>query len=93
MTSTVMTAALNAPISSDCAPLNISGKINVINGPKSLYIQYVYGQELVTAYQQMFGSKVARIATCLGKKGAGHGVLLQDPRWTQAQILRAVLRR
>lgn len=71
-------------------PLSISGKINVINGPEDLFIQYVYGQELVTAYQQMFGSNAATIATYPGSDGAGHAVLLQHPLWTQSQGFQAI---
>ena len=79
----------NTPMSSNCVKLDISGKINVINGPEDLFIQYVYGQELVTAYQTMFGANAATIATYPGSDGAGHGILLQHPKWTQEQIFQA----
>jgi hypothetical protein len=80
----------NTPISTNCVKLNISGKINVINGPEDLFIQFVYGRELVTAYQTMFGANAATIATYPGSDGAGHGVLLQHPMWTQQQIFSAI---
>lgn len=83
-------AALNVPISTDCVPINITGKINVINGPEDLLIQYVYGQELVSAYQQIYGANAATIATYPGSDGAGHAVLLQHPMWTQEQIFTAM---
>lgn len=81
---------VNAPISTNCVPFNISGKINVINGPEDLFIQYTYGQELVSAYQEMFGANAATIATYPGSDGAGHGVLMQHPMWTQQQIYNAI---
>jgi hypothetical protein len=64
-------------MSTNCVALSIDGKINVINGPEDLFIQYLYGEELVTAYQQMYGANAATIATYPGSDGAGHGVLLQ----------------
>ena len=80
----------NTPMSTNCVKLDIGGKINVIDEPEDLFIQYVYGQELVTAYQEMFGSNAATIATYPGSDGAGHGVLLQHPMWTQQQIALAI---
>jgi len=80
----------NTPMSTNCVALSIGGKINVINGPEDLFIQYLYGEELVTAYQQMYGANAATIATYPGSDGAGHGVLLQHPMWTQQQIFTAI---
>jgi pimeloyl-ACP methyl ester carboxylesterase len=80
----------NTPMSTNCVKLDISGKINVINGPEDLLIQYVYGQALVTGYQQMFGNDAATIATYPGAEGAGHGVMLQHPLWTQQQLFQGL---
>ena len=79
----------NAPISTNCVPVN-SGPITVINGPEDLFIQFTYGQEMVNVYQQQFGPNGARIVTYPGSDGAGHGVLLQHPMWTQQQIFNAI---
>lgn len=80
----------NKPVSSHCAHLNISGTITVINGPEDLFIQYVYGKALVEAYQKELGANNARLVTFPGADGAGHGVLLQHPKWTQTQIWNAM---
>ncbi len=55
-----------------------------------MFIQWTYGQELVRAYQAQFGADKAVIATYPGGDGAGHGVLLQHPAWTQEQIYNAL---
>ena len=80
----------NQPVSKDCSPLNISGTITVINGPEDLFIQHVYGKALVEAYQQELGATKARVVTYPGDDGAGHGVLLQHPKWTQQQLWNAL---
>lgn len=80
----------NQPASTNCAPLDISGAITVINGPEDLFIQHVYGKALVEAYQRQFGADRARLVTYPGNDGAGHGVLLQHPKWTQAQLWTAL---
>jgi pimeloyl-ACP methyl ester carboxylesterase len=88
---TVSTGATqpNAPISTSCVELH-TGPITVINGPEDLYIQHTYGEELVTAYQQIYGPDRASIVTYPGVDGAGHGVLLMHPMWTQQQIYDAI---
>lgn len=80
----------NQPVSTNCTPLHISGAVTVINGPEDLYIQHVYGKALVDAYQQQLGEEKARLVTYPGQDGAGHGVLLQHPKWTQMQIWSAL---
>jgi hypothetical protein len=62
----------------------------VINGLEDLYIQHTYGKELVTAYRRMFGRNRASLVPYPGPAGAGHGVLLQHPTWTQEQIFEAI---
>ncbi len=80
----------NQPVTTNCAPLDISGVITVINGPEDLFIQHVYGKALVEAYQRQFGAAKARLVTYPGNDGAGHGVLLQHPKWTQMQLWNAM---
>jgi len=79
----------NAPISTNCVEL-LTGPITVINGPEDLYIQHTYGKELVAAYQQIYGPERASIVTYPGTDGAGHGVLMLHPMWTQQQIHDAI---
>lgn len=80
----------NQPVSSHCAALTMSGSMTVINGAEDLYIQHTYGKALVAAYQREFGAGKARLVTYPGADGAGHGILLQHPKWTQAQIWSAL---
>jgi len=80
----------NQPVSTNCAPLHIAGAMTVINGPEDLYIQHVYGKALVEGYRQQLGEQNVRLVTYPGKDGAGHGVLLQHPKWTQMQIWNAL---
>jgi pimeloyl-ACP methyl ester carboxylesterase len=80
----------NLPISTNCVPLNFAGKLTVINGFEDLYIQWTYGQALVSGMQQTLGADKAVLVTYSGSDGAGHGVLLQHPRWTQQQIFVAL---
>ncbi len=80
----------NQPISTHCAPLTMSGSLTVINGAEDLYIQHTYGKALVDAYQQEFGAGKARLVTYASADGAGHGILLQHPKWTQAQVWSAL---
>jgi pimeloyl-ACP methyl ester carboxylesterase len=76
----------NQPTASQCVPLVISGGILVVNGYQDLYIQHTYGDALVQGYQAACGQSSAMLDTYPGSDGAGHGVLLQHPGWTQAQI-------
>ena len=80
----------NAPVSTNCVDIHNTGTITVINGPEDLLIQWLYGQELVVAYQQMYGPAKASLVTYPGSDGAGHGVMLQHPLWTQEQLAAAL---
>jgi len=66
--------------------LQITGNLTVINGQEDLFIQWTYGRELVRAYQRAYGTDKARVRTYTGIDGAGHGVLMQHPQWTQQEI-------
>lgn len=81
---------LNLPVSRRCAKLEIGGRITVLNGPEDLYIQWTYGRALVEAYQRAFGAARAKLVTYRGPGGAGHGILMQHPRWTQRNIAQAL---
>lgn len=78
------------PISTDCVPLEFRGKLTVINGREDLFIQWTYGRALVEGMQATLGDSKARLVTYSGEGGAGHGILLQYPKWTQRQISRAL---
>ncbi len=76
------------PVSSGCDPLSMTGEITVINGYEDLFIQWTYGQALVNAYNTEYGAGTANLVTYPGL--AGHGVMIQHPGWTQAQISAAL---
>ena len=80
----------NLPVSRRCAKLRIGGRITVLNGPEDLFIQWTYGRALVEGYQRAYGAKAAKLVTYRGPGGAGHGVLIQHPRWTQRNIYLAL---
>ena len=62
----------------------------MINGPEDLFIQWTYGRALVEGYQRAFGAGAAKLVTYRGEGGAGHGILIQHPRWTQRHIYQAL---
>lgn len=74
------------PVCASCVDLGIAGRITVLNGYEDMYIQWTYGRGLVDAYAARYGDGAATIVTYAGSEGAGHGVLLQHPGWTQQQI-------
>jgi pimeloyl-ACP methyl ester carboxylesterase len=78
----------NAPVSRDCAPLKLSGKLTVLNGHEDLFIQWKYGASLVAGYGRQLGSN--RVALHTISEPAGHGVLYQHPQWVQDEIERAI---
>jgi pimeloyl-ACP methyl ester carboxylesterase len=75
------------PIARACAPLTMTGKITVINGHEDLFIQWTYGRALVAGYDAL-GAGKAKLVTYPGS--AGHGVMIQHPKWTQMQIQAAM---
>ncbi|PTL79590.1 alpha/beta fold hydrolase [Vitiosangium sp. GDMCC 1.1324] len=76
----------NAPSSFNCVPLKLAGNLTVINGPQDLFIQWTYGKALVEAYQKAYGEDKATLVVYDGPGGAGHGILMQHPRWVQERI-------
>jgi len=78
------------PMISNCAPIQSSGQISVINGYEDLFIQWLYGQALVDGYQADYGTSRAEIFTYPGIDGAGHGILFQHPKWTQEHLFAAL---
>ena len=79
-----------SPICANCVDLKNRDRLTVINGYEDLFIQWTYGQELVRAYQAQYGDGKAELVTYPGADGAGHGILLQHPAWTQEQIYAAL---
>ena len=75
------------PVAHACSPLTMTGKLTVINGHEDLFIQWTYGRALVAGYDAL-GSGKARLVTFPGL--AGHGVMIQHPKWTQMQIENAM---
>jgi pimeloyl-ACP methyl ester carboxylesterase len=79
-----------APSASQCVPLKIQGGLTVIAGREDLFIQWTYGKALVEGYQQAHGKDKASLVLYDGAEGAGHGVLIQHPKWVQEQIYTAL---
>ncbi len=80
----------NAPSSSQCVPLKLQGAITVIAGREDLFIQWTYGKALVEGYQQAQGKDKANLVLYEGADGAGHGILIQHPKWVQEHIYTAL---
>jgi hypothetical protein len=76
------------PTVSDCDKIKLSGKITVIAGHEDLFDQWTYGQAVVDGYNQSQGKGTARLVLFPGS--AGHGIMIQHPRWTQAQVNAAI---
>ncbi len=76
------------PVASACAPLQITGRLTVLNGYEDLLTQWTYGKALVDAYAQQLGASRAVLKTYPGE--AGHGVMIQHPLWTQTEIAAAM---
>ncbi len=79
-----------APVVDNCDMLQNTGKITVLNGPEDILIQWTYGQAFVDAYNAEYGANKAAIFTYPLSDGAGHGVMLQHPLWTQTEIFAAL---
>ncbi len=77
----------NRPVSGECAQLNISGTLVDIHGQEDLFIQWRYGRELIRAYQRQYGKASAQYIQFPAARGkAGHGLLLQHPKWAQKKV-------
>src|SRR5262245_56646254 len=66
--------------------------LTVLNGLEDRFIQWTYGRALVEGIRQALAPDKARLVTCAGPDGAGHGLLIQHPRWTQEAIFDALQR-
>jgi len=80
----------NTPHSYGCARIDMSGTMTVINGPEDLVIQWLYGREMVRAYNRKYGSGTANHVRFRGRSGAGHSIMVQHPKWMQKQIYKAI---
>lgn len=83
------TSSSNEPVSVACDKLVISGKVTLLDGFEDLLVQWTYDKALAD------GLDAAKrgIATYRIYPGrAGHGLLIQYPRWTQAQTYAALQR-
>jgi len=89
-TETSGAGSINNPIATNCVGLKLTGNFTVINGYEDLYVQWTYGRALVEGMQQVLGANRAMLVTYSGSDGAGHGIMLQHPRFTQAQIFNAL---
>ncbi len=78
----------DAPTASNCDRFHIAGKFTVLYGHEDLFTQYTYDESLVKGLNAaMPGSAKGT----LYPGSAGHGLLIQEPRWVQAQLYSAML--
>jgi pimeloyl-ACP methyl ester carboxylesterase len=82
------TSNLDHPIAQDCDHISLAGKINVIVGLEDLFDQWTYGKAVVDGYRQSQGAASARLV--IYPHSAGHGLLIQHPKWVQEQIDNAI---
>jgi hypothetical protein len=81
------TANSNVPVATNCDALTMTGKLVELAGYEDLFIQWTYGKALVDG----LNAKRAGSATATFYSGlAGHGIMIQHPRWTQAHIQAAM---
>lgn len=78
------TSNANKPVATECAQFHVSGRILAITGYEDLYDQWTYARALVEGLNRSNGSGTALWAVYPGS--AGHGSLIQHPKWMQAQI-------
>ncbi len=75
------------PRSTHCARLAMSGKLTLLNGFEDLLIQWTYGAAMVAGLNAAHPGS-ATLHTYPG--AAGHGLLIQHPKWTQDHIAAAI---
>jgi pimeloyl-ACP methyl ester carboxylesterase len=76
------------PIAQNCDRIRLTGKITVIVGYEDLLDQWAYGQAVVDGYRRSQGAGAASLVVYPGS--AGHGIMIQHPKWTQEQINAAI---
>ncbi len=79
----------NRPIAKVCAPLAITGKVLLLDGYEDLFVQWTYDKALEDGLN---AARPGLAAYTIYKGSAGHGLLIQHPGWTQAQMQAAMER-
>jgi pimeloyl-ACP methyl ester carboxylesterase len=82
------TSNLDRPTARDCDRIKLTGKVTVIAGYEDLLDQWTYGKAVVDGYHKSQGPQSARLVIYPGS--AGHGLMIQHPKWTEAQIDTAI---
>lgn len=77
----------DAPTSSDCDAFHITGRFTVVYGREDLYTQWSYDASLVDGLN---AAKSGSAKSILYPGSAGHGLLIQEPRWVQARLAAAM---
>jgi pimeloyl-ACP methyl ester carboxylesterase len=77
----------DAPTSTSCDAFAIKGMFTVIFGHEDLFTQWTYDESLVDALN---AKKSGSAKGVLYPGSAGHGLLIQEPRWVQAQLAAAM---
>jgi pimeloyl-ACP methyl ester carboxylesterase len=81
------TSNTNAPTSTNCDAFHIAGKFTVLYGREDLFTQWTYDQSLVDGLNAAMPGSARGL---LYPGSAGHGLLIQEPRWVQAQLAAAM---
>jgi hypothetical protein len=84
------TRDVDRPVARACDRIVLSGKITVIASYEDLLDQWTYGGAVVDGFRRSQGRRIANLVLYPGS--AGHGLLIQHPGWTQAQIDAAIRR-
>jgi pimeloyl-ACP methyl ester carboxylesterase len=75
------------PVSSGCVSLTISGKVTLVDGYEDLLVQWTYDKAVANGLN-LTHPKQASLVIYPGL--AGHGVMFEHPRWTQARTFEAM---
>jgi len=77
------------PVASDCVRLDVTGKVMLYDGFEDIYTQWTYDRALERGLNAVEPG-LAHFLPYPGK--ANHGLMIQHPRWAQAQVA-AVMQR
>lgn len=81
------TANPNKPVAVVCDKLTISGKVTLFDGYEDLFVQWTYDRALADGLN---AAKPGSASYAIIPESSGHGILIQHPKWTQAQTYAAM---
>lgn len=77
----------NEPVAVACDKLLISGRVTLMDGLEDLLVQWSYDKALAKGLN---AAKAGSAAFVLYPGSTGHGILIQHPKWSQAQTYAAL---